>query len=90
MITFDEKNQSCKILRYCTFKAIGQPPGTAERVKESRWETAKGYLIASGQFLKGVGKLQGNSQITPNCQKERRQNCLAAIGKTAAISIPYL
>jgi hypothetical protein len=42
---------------------IGQPLGTAKRVLENRWEMPKGYWIASGQFLEGIGKLLGNAQI---------------------------
>jgi hypothetical protein len=37
-------------------KAVGQLLGTAKRVKESYWEMPNGYLKASGQFLKGIGK----------------------------------
>jgi hypothetical protein len=44
-------------------KVIGQSLGTAERVLKSRWKMPKGYWIASGQFLEGVGKPLGNSQI---------------------------
>jgi hypothetical protein len=38
-------------------KVIEQPLGTAERVVKSHWEMPKGYWIASGQFLEGIGKL---------------------------------
>jgi hypothetical protein len=44
-------------------KVIGQLLGTAKRVLESRWEMPKGYWIASGQFLEGIGKPLGNAQI---------------------------
>ncbi len=46
-------------------KVIGQQLGTAKRVfiKKNRWEMPKGYWIASGQFLEGIGKLLGNAQI---------------------------
>jgi hypothetical protein len=44
-------------------KVIGQPLGTAKRVLESRWEMPKGYRIASGQFLEGIGKPLENAQI---------------------------
>ncbi len=46
----------------------------------------KGYCKSSGQFLKGIGKPLGNAQIPLIVQKERRLNCLAAIGKNVAIS----
>jgi hypothetical protein len=42
---------------------IGQPLGTAKRVLESRWEMPKGYWIASGKFLEGIGNPLGNVQI---------------------------
>jgi hypothetical protein len=45
-------------------KAVGQPLSTAKRVSKSRWEIPKGYWKASGQFLKGIGKLLGNAQIS--------------------------
>jgi hypothetical protein len=45
-------------------KASGQPLGTAKRVWESRWEMPKGYWIASGQFVEGIGKPLGNAQIS--------------------------
>jgi hypothetical protein len=41
--------------------------------------------IASGQFLKGIGKPLGNAQITPTSQYERRETCPAAIDKNMAI-----
>ncbi len=44
-------------------KVIGQLLGTAKRVLESCWEMPKGYWIASGQFLEGIGKPLGNAQI---------------------------
>ncbi len=49
-------------------KVIGQPLGTAKRVLESRWEMPKGYWIAFGQFLEGIGKPLGNAQIPANSQ----------------------
>ncbi len=45
------------------FKAIGQPLDSAKQVWESRWEMPKGFRIASGQFLKAVGKPPENAQI---------------------------
>jgi hypothetical protein len=36
-------------------KAVGQPLGTSKRVYESCYEMPKGYWIASGEFLKGIG-----------------------------------
>jgi hypothetical protein len=44
-------------------KVIGKPLGTAKRLLKSRWEMPKGYGIASGQFLEGIGKTLGNAQI---------------------------
>jgi hypothetical protein len=44
-------------------KVIGQLLGTAKRVLESHWEMPKGYWITSGQFLEGIGKPLGNTQI---------------------------
>jgi hypothetical protein len=61
-------------------KVIGQLLGTAKRVLESRWEMPKGYWIASGQFLEGIGKTLGNAQIHAISQQEKRQHFLAAIG----------
>jgi hypothetical protein len=43
------------ICREMPIKAVGQPLGTSKRVEESRWEMRKGYWIASGQFLEGIG-----------------------------------
>jgi hypothetical protein len=40
--------------------AVGQYLGTAKEVEESHWEMLKSYWKASGQFLKGIGKLPGN------------------------------
>jgi hypothetical protein len=45
-------------------KVIGQSIGCTKRVYGSHWEMRKGYWIASGHFLQGVGKLLGNAQIT--------------------------
>ncbi len=61
-------------------KVIWQPLGTAKRVLESGWEMPKGYWIAFGQFLEGIGKLLGNAQIPAISQKETRQHFLVAIG----------
>jgi hypothetical protein len=44
-------------------KAIGQPLGNAKKVWKSHWEMSNGYWIASGQFLKAIGKLLGKAQI---------------------------
>jgi hypothetical protein len=45
-------------------KAVGQPLGTTKGVWEIHWEMPKGYYKAAGQFLKGIGKLLGNAQIS--------------------------
>ncbi len=59
--------RNCLVLanscREMLLKFIGQPLGTAKRVLESRREMPKGYWIASGQFLDGIGKPLGNAQI---------------------------
>ncbi len=49
----------------------------------------KGYWKASGQFLKGIGKSLGNTQISAVSQWEEVElpNCPAAIGKNVAISV---
>ncbi len=74
-------------------KAIGQPLVDSHwallKGQESRLELPKGFWIASGKFLKGVGKPQGNALITIS-QQERRQNCPAAIGKNVAISVRFI
>jgi hypothetical protein len=44
-------------------KVIGQPLGTAKRVKKSHWEMPKDYWIAFGQSLEGIGKPLGNAHI---------------------------
>jgi hypothetical protein len=44
-------------------KATAQLLGAAKRVWVNRWEIPKGYLIASGQFLKGTENPLGNAQI---------------------------
>ncbi len=52
----------------------------------------KGYWKASGQFLKGIGKSLGNTQISAVSQWEEVElpNCPAAIGKNVAISVFFL
>jgi hypothetical protein len=45
-------------------KAVGQLLGITKGVLEIRWEMPKGYWKAAGQFLKGIGKLLGNAQIS--------------------------
>jgi hypothetical protein len=37
----------------------------SKMILESQWEMPKGYSIASGQFLKNIGKPLRNTQITP-------------------------
>jgi hypothetical protein len=45
-------------------KAIGHPLGAVKRIKESCWEMSKCFWIASGQFLKDIGKPPGNYKKT--------------------------
>ncbi len=60
-------DRNCSVLANSSWemllKVIGQPLGTAKKVLESRWEMPKGYWIASGQFLEGIGKPLGKAQI---------------------------
>jgi hypothetical protein len=60
-------NRNCSVLANSRWemllKVIGQPLGTAKRLFKSHWEMPKGYWIASGQFLEGIGKTLGNAQI---------------------------
>jgi hypothetical protein len=62
-----KKDINCSVLANSRWemllKVTGQPLGTAKRVLESRSEMPKGYWIASGQFLEGIGKPLGNAQI---------------------------
>jgi hypothetical protein len=69
---FREKDGNCHILANNCWelflKAVGQPLGTAKRVKENRWEMHRGYWKDSGQFLKDIGQPPGNARISNICQ----------------------
>jgi hypothetical protein len=51
-------------------KAVGQPLGTAERVKENRWEMHRGYWKDSGQFLKDIGQLPGMPEYPTSANRK--------------------
>jgi hypothetical protein len=56
-------DRNCSVLANSYWEMLFKGFLTAKRVWESRWEMHKGYWIASGQFLEGIGKPLQNAQI---------------------------